>query len=434
MTTNTVTQTQGFQITTAAGAYIGAPYASLAAAGTALAGMAPGNYAIIPVTLAAVTAPPVAKALGISVKGNQFVDQNGNVKRIKMANCSGLEGYAIQNQAWMNKDPWGGRKPIWANIVAWGFNAVRIPLNEASWLGLTTYDYPVAPATVGASRLADPWGNYQATVIESVNEAVAAGLIVFLDDHINGANGTVPGVAGKVPMTCFSQNLAPSMDHSPAFWTSIANTFKNNPAVGFDLFNEPHIDGFVGVSTPAQAWAALLNGGTTTQMQVGTTANGGNETISQGYATAGIQTLLNAVRATGATNVCLAPGLSWCLDVSQWVAYAPVDPLKQLAASWHGYANASNNVVPAIATSFADVKAILTAGYPVLVGETGDYTAAGKATWLPVLLPFLDSVGASVGFWTWDAWSQSEFNLILDDAGTPTPGEGVIAKAWALAS
>ena len=31
----------------------------------------------------------------------------------------------------------------------------------------------------------------------------------------------------------------PDMDHSPAFWTSVATAFKSNPAVVFDLFNEP---------------------------------------------------------------------------------------------------------------------------------------------------------------------------------------------------
>jgi endoglucanase len=34
----------------------------------------------------------------------------------------------------------------------------------------------------------------------------------------------------------------PDMDHSVTFWQDVANTFKNNTAVIFDLFNEPYPD------------------------------------------------------------------------------------------------------------------------------------------------------------------------------------------------
>ena len=32
----------------------------------------------------------------------------------------------------------------------------------------------------------------------------------------------------------------PDLDHSPAFWTSVAATFKSDPGVVFDVFNEPY--------------------------------------------------------------------------------------------------------------------------------------------------------------------------------------------------
>jgi len=366
--------------------------------------------------------PPPVATLSVNVLGKNFIDQNGAVLRLKIANCSGLEGYAIQNQPWMNQDPWGGRAPNFAVIKAWGFNAVRIPLNQASWLGQTVVDYPS-----GALRQADPWKNYQPTVKTAVDSATAAGLYVILDLHFNapsnyGAN---------------SQNSMADADHSVAFWTSVATAFKSHPNVVFDLFNEPHIDSFVGIvgvtdGLSAAAWKILRDGGTCTAFQAysGGTPGGANATVSQNWPTAGMQALLNAVRATGATNVCMAAGLSWALNIAQWVPFAPVDPLKQLACSWHGYAAALDNTKPAYPTSFTDIATVLAAGYPVVCGETGDFTAANAATWLPVLLPELDALGVSVGFWTWDAWGQTQFNLITDAAGTPTPGEGAIVKAW----
>jgi endoglucanase len=383
-----------------------------------------------------VTAPSAqSTALAIKVSGGKLIDQNGKVVQLRGVNVAGLEGYAIQNQPWMNQDPWAGRAPVFSAIKSWaGVNAVRFTLNEASWLALTTYDWPVAPATVGVARKADPWGNYKAVVKAAVDGATAAGLYVILDMHLNAPNAIVPGIAGKVPITPIAQNPMADADNSISFWTSLASAYKGYPNVIFDLFNEPHIDGFVGVtgSLDVTAWAALRDGGMGTSFQAGVGgATGQNVTVSQNWASAGTQAMLNAVRAAGATNVVMSPGLSWALNMAMWVKYAPVDPLKQLAASWHGYASTTNNLVPAVSTSFTDVQAILAAGYPVIIGETGDFTAAGAATWLPILLPWANTNGVSVLVWTWDAWGQAQFNLILDSTGTPTPGEGAVVKGWA---
>ena len=38
-------------------------------------------------------------------------------------------------------------------------------------------------------------------------------------------------------------------DHAPRLWTSVATTFKSDPAVIFDLFNEPYIGNSIGYLT-----------------------------------------------------------------------------------------------------------------------------------------------------------------------------------------
>src|SRR2546421_635582 len=55
------------------------------------------------------------------------------------------------------------------------------------------------------------------------------------------------------------------------------------------------------------------------------------------FQVAGMQTLLNAVRATGATNVVALGGVGYANSLSRWVAYKPADPLNNLMAAWHVY-------------------------------------------------------------------------------------------------
>ena len=100
-------------------------------------------------------------------------------------------------------------------------------------------------------------------------------------------------------------------DHSPAFWRSVAKTFKDDHAVVFELFNEPH----------DISWRCWEHGCLT----------------GDGWRTAGMQQLLNAVRGTGATNVVLVGGLGWSSDLSAWLRHRPNDPTGQLAATFHTY-------------------------------------------------------------------------------------------------
>ena len=80
----------------------------------------------------------------------------------------------------------------------------------------------------------------------------------------------------------------PSMQHTPTFWTQVATAFKGNNAVVFDLFNEPYPDASNNWSDMTAAWRCLRDGGTCTGID---------------YEVAGMQDLVDAVRATGASNV-----------------------------------------------------------------------------------------------------------------------------------
>lgn len=84
-------------------------------------------------------------------------------------------------------------------------------------------------------------------------------------------------------------------DHSVAFSTSIADTFKSDPAVIFEMFNEPFLP------LNDSGWSLWLNGGTYTTLD-------SPSSMTYTWQVAGMQSLINAVRATGATNVELVGG------------------------------------------------------------------------------------------------------------------------------
>ncbi len=280
-------------------------------------GLALGTQASATVTI---TASPSSAAPSVRVSGNRLVDAAGNVLQLRGVSFSGFEFVAIGG--WSPSDPSGGQAgqpngPRWSAVKAWHANTVRFTLNETSWLGLTCVD------TDGVTRQGDPGGNYRSAIATQVQEANAAGLYVIIELH-----WAAPGNA--CPMV---QTQMANMDHSIDFWTSVATTFKDNPTVLFSLYNEPF---FFGLSSPQNAWTALMSGGTFDYFPA-TSGTSNYRNITGAWRSAGMQTMLDAVRATGATNVVLIGGIEFSNNMSGWLANRPNDPLNQVAAAWHPY-------------------------------------------------------------------------------------------------
>lgn len=376
---------------------------------------------------ASVAAPPASSgSLSIRVLGSHFVGANGAVVQLRGVNYSGFESVAIQG--WDPADPSGAQAgqaggPKWSAIQAWKANIVRIPLNEASWLGYTCTD------TGGEVHNPDPGGNYKASVQTQVDQATAAGLYVILDLH-----WAAPGNACPMLQTQMADN-----DHSIAFWTSIAGVFKGYPNVLFELFNEP----FLNFDFTGDPWAYMMKG--TGGSFSGYPATGNTsvfQDVKQPWAIASYQAMINAVRATGATNVVLVGAVSYTQDLSGWLANRPSDPLNQMAATWHPYptfgttwgtaAYAQPNYAPGV---FTDVQNILAAGIPVIATETGDQDSSGTvgAPLVSNVTQWADQNGVSVIGWAWDVWGDANNVLIKDVNGTPTDGYGQVFQSWLLA-
>jgi endoglucanase len=329
--------------------------------------------------------------LALHVAGSHLVDASNATIVLRGADVSGTEFVCAQNYT---SDPYGGAPlaapSTFAAMRAWNINVIRLPLNEDCWLDINGVE-------IGGAA-------YQAAIEAEVSAAHAAGLFVILDLH-----WTAPG-----SQRALSQNPEPDADHSPAFWTSVATTFESDPGVLFDLFNEPY--SYWG--TDPDPWDGWLNGDVQTQYTTGGTPY----TVTSQWNTAGMQQLLTAVRATGATQPIMINGLNWANDDSGWLTHLPFDPLGQMIVGAHIYPGESCDD----ASCWSGVFPALGAQYPVLIGETGD-SSAGPVTFLPAFLGYADSQGWSYLAWTWNPWGDSANILVTDWVGTPTAGEGV---AW----
>jgi hypothetical protein len=313
---------------------------------------------------------------------------------LRGADASGTETACAQN--WTT-DPYGGQPfgsvATFQAMAAWGINVVRIPLNEDCWLGINGVE-------VGGAV-------YQQGIATEVAAAHAAGLYAILDLH-----WSAPGT-----QRALSQNPAPDQDHSVVFWQQVAAAFRADRGVIFDLYNEPYDYWGVG-----DAWTGWLNGTTQTQYVTG----GSPYTVTANWQTAGMQQLVNTVRAAGATQPILVNGLDWANDDSGWLAHVPADPARQLIAGAHIYPGESCATSSCWSGVFPAIRA---AGYPILIGETGDASTTtsdpGQSNWLANnFFGYADSQGWSYLAWTWNVWSNADDVLITGWNGTPTSGEG----------
>jgi endoglucanase len=344
---------------------------------------------------ATVVAPPsagaapavAARAPQLHVSGNKLENSSGQRVVLHGVDRSGTEYMCVQGNGIF--DGAHHHSAILA-MKKWDVNAVRIPLNEACW-NAESY---VNPAFAGAS--------YINAIKSYVRQLNANGIVAILDLHWTDGAYSGPG-AGCSSAQAVCQKPMPDAAQAIPFWTSVAKTFKGNDAVIFDLFNEPFPDQATG--SESAGWQCWRSGGTCSGI---------------GYQVAGMQSLVNAVRSTGATNVLMLGGLAWSNDLTQWLANKPHDPDHNLVASWHSY---NFNTCSNKACWKSQVQPVIDR-VPVIAGEIGENDCADG--YVRPLMRWLDVRFTSYLAWAWNA----DFNcnsgpgLISSYRGIPT-GYGV---------
>lgn len=338
-----------------------------------------------PTTTTTVRADP-SSGISVRVDGNKLVNGSGQQMRLLGVDVTGTESACIQDiglSVGASNTPAEDAASA-AAIASWHINAVRIPLNEDCWL-----DINGAPAAYSGT-------SYQTAIQNWVAALNADGIITILD-----LQWAAPG--------SYQSNVQWPMadeDHAPAFWTSVATTFKSDPAVIFDLFNEPYIGQSSSVTAPTSGtasspWGCWLEGCEVT---------GGKP--SKTYQTAGMQQLVTTVRATGATQPIMLGGLEYATDPCgrnyNWgddvacpeLANLPVDPLHQVIISFHTYTTSNDTTVADWNYNLAQFNA---ANIPMVTGELGEDDCS--TSYIDVYMNWADSHDESYLAWSWTPYS-----------------------------
>jgi len=234
-------------------------------------------------------------------------------------------------------------------LLQWGVKTVRLPLNEHCWLADSyQFDY-LSPNTSGTA--------YRESVHQLVELLTGQfKMRVVLDLHWTGT----------ITEKALELKPLPNNDFSAVFWTDVAQQFAHNSNVIFNLFNESHVPAqppqenseaeptanAVDNDGEEKKYGPSLSADVSADVSadLSTNLSAGSELEKTSAADnwwliwrdgndqyAGMQSLVDAIRATGARNHISVGGLDYSADQRGWVSYAPHDPHGKLWVDNHAY-------------------------------------------------------------------------------------------------
>jgi hypothetical protein len=353
-------------------------------------------------TQAVTAAPPPPPASGLHVSGTQLLDANGNVVHLHGVDRAGTEYACIQGWGIFdgpNATNDDSQVPLMKN---WHANSAFIGLNEDCWLGING-----VPSAYGGQ-------SYINAIVHETKTLEANGMYPVI-----GLFWSAPGSSQAT-----GQAAMPDNDHSPAFWQAVANTFKNDPNVIFRLKEEPYPAGNTDSVSAWQCWSAgdVQYGASGSLTPTSQTSH-----CSEGYKTVGMQSLINIIRGTGATNVIQVPGVQYANSMTHFldsgIRVSDTLATPQLMGDVDVYPNGNScGSVTCYDSEYAPVAAAM----PFDFGEFGESVDGGdcSTTGVDAIMSWADSHSAGYYGWDWDTWGGC-LQLITDyTTGNPNGNWG----------
>ncbi len=312
---------------------------------------------------------------GLTIRTNQIVETGQFAPiRLRGINCSGLE-YTPASEGACNI-----AEPELDEMANWGANLIRLPFNQ-EW-ALAGEDYDAEP--------------YLSVLDTAVARAAERGMYTLLDLHWLDASSP------RGHLQDGRTNFVPPLPNikSLEVWSNLTRHYRSEPAVLYDIFNEPHDplpdDPEKLVSISAERTLIPLRGRRVTSE------------VWRSWATR----LILEIRSQNPDALVFVSGLDWGYDL----ACFPLPAIDNVVYSSHVYPNKGKKWASAFGT--------LSESAPVFIGELGGIEA--DLAWGERLLGYLDQL--QVG---WAAWSWRDHPKLVEPgfAYEPTPFGKLIQAA-----
>jgi aryl-phospho-beta-D-glucosidase BglC (GH1 family) len=302
--------------------------------------------------------PPIAPG-GYYVKGNKIYDGNDQVHVFRGVDRPSLE-WDVEGEGVSSADI--------DLIASWNANVIRVAINQGFWLeGSVVYN-----------------SGYRQRIDEVVQWSKAAGMDVVLDLHWSDR-----GSLSQVPA---QQRMADA--NSRTFWQSVAEIYKDDGRVLFELYNEPH----------DVAWPVWLDGGDS----------------GDGFEAVGMQELYDTVRNAGADNLVLIGGLDYAYDLSG----VPANRVEGYNIVYATHPYDFGNKQPG---AWAGDWGFLADTDPIFVSEFGSFDC--NPAYSQQLIDYAEQRGLSWSAWAWYPGGCGFPALIEDWSGTPSATGQIIKTA-----
>jgi hypothetical protein len=325
----------------------------------------------------------------LHVEGTQLLDGMGRPVRLRGVNCASLE--------WSSNGDGRILKTVEVAVKEWRANLIRLPLSQDRWFGK-------------APEQQDGGASYRTLVRKVVELCATNDAYILLDLHWSDAGNWGQNIG---------QHSLPDQN-SVVFWKDFAATFRNNPAVLFDLYNEPN----------DITWDQWFKGGPLAETN-------GETHVTQKYESVGLPALAATIRSTGAKNVIVAGGINWAYEVGGIAdGHALSDPSGNgVLYAVHPYPHEYSGIGRETIAQWTARMEAFARKFPIIVTEFGSHEAdwpfpkdwnTDDEKWNRSMIQTLEDHR-----WNWTAWDfhpTAAPCLVSNWSYAPTPEFGIWVK------